>query len=170
MFEIQCLLYKIAEMNGYLKTIYSKFRDLWGYYLLQSVLAGLAVLLIVVVFTTEREVVISSLGATVFICFAMPKAVSAQTKHVIGGHAVGLLCGAIFTLTHFNGYIEFPLAVGLAVFLMVALDVEHPPAAGTALAVAINEVHWGTAIGLMVSVVVIAALKHLLRRWMKDLV
>ena len=157
-------------MKKYFETIYHKFRQLWGHYLLQSGLAAVAVLLIVLVFTTEREVVISSLGATVFICFAMPKAVSSQTNHVIGGHIVGLLCGAVFTLTHFAGFIELPLAVGLAVLLMVALDVEHPPAAGTALAVAINEVHLGAAIGLIVSVVLLAILKHLLRGWMKDLV
>ena len=40
-------------------------------------------------------VIISAMGATSFIVFAMPKTVSAQTKHVIGGHLVGLASGAI---------------------------------------------------------------------------
>ena len=123
--------------------IWDKFKKLWKYYIFQSALATVAIFIIVLVLEEKNVVMIASMGASTFICFALPKSVPAQTRNVIGGHLVGLACGAIFTLTTLPSYAEFPLAVGFAIFLMVALDVEHPPAAGTALAVAINEVTLG---------------------------
>jgi hypothetical protein len=53
---------------------------------------------------------------------------------------------------------------------MVALDVEHPPAAGTALAVAINEVSRDAFITIMIAAVVISQCRHYLRRYLKDLI
>ncbi len=149
--------------------IWDKFKKMWPYYIFQSVLAMVAIFIIVLVFR-ESFVIISSMGATAFICFALPKGVSAQTKHVIGGHLVGLCCGAIFMLTEFPDCVEIPLAVGLAIFLMVALDVEHPPAAGTALAVAINHVvTLPSAVALMVSALLITQCRYMMRKFLKDL-
>ncbi len=70
-------------------TIQNKFKKLWKYYLLQSLLAT-AALFILVLILRDKMVVISAMGATAFIVFAMPTTVSAQTKNVIGGHLVGL--------------------------------------------------------------------------------
>lgn len=109
------------------------------YYILQSFLAALALFVLVRVPGENKMVIISSIGATSFLVFAMPTAVSAQIKNVIGGHLVGLVCGTIFYFTKLPYFLEYPCVVGIAIFLMVALDVEHPPAAGTALAVVINE-------------------------------
>jgi CBS-domain-containing membrane protein len=115
-------------------------------------------------------VIISAMGATAFIVFAMPKAVSAQTKNVIGGHLVGLAAGTIFYYTALPYFFEYPLAVGIAVFIMVALDVEHPPAAGTALAVVINEVSLDAFVTIMISALVISQCRYYLRHYLKDLV
>ncbi|MHC4122671.1 MAG: HPP family protein, partial [Planctomycetota bacterium] len=120
-------------------TIKSKFKKLWKYYILQSLLATAVLFILVLVLGRYKLIVISSMAASTFIVFAMPKAVSAKTKNVIGGHLVGLASGSIFYITTLPYFAEYPLAVGLAILLMVALDVEHPPAAGTALAVVINE-------------------------------
>ena len=151
-------------------TIISKFKTLWKYYLLQSLLAGIALLIIVLVLGKDKMVTVSAIGATAFIVFATPKAVSAQTKHVIGGHLVGLAAGAVFYYTSLPYFVEYPLAVGIAIFLMVALDVEHPPAVGTALAVAINEVTLDSCISIMISVVILSQCRYLLRGYLKDLV
>ena len=152
--------------------VWDKFKKLWPYYILQSLLAMVVVFVIVLVFE-DSFVIISSMGATAFICFALPKNVSAQTRHVIGGHLVGLCCGAIFMLTEFPEQIEIaveiPLAVGLAIFLMVALDVEHPPAAGTALAVTINEVTLASAIAIILSALLITQCRYMMRKFLKDL-
>jgi len=101
--------------------VWDKFKKLWLYYVFQSALAAVFIFIIVLVFR-ESFVIISSMGATAFICFALPKNVSAQSRHVIGGHLVGLCCGAIFMLTGFPDCVEIPMAVGLAIFFMVALD------------------------------------------------
>jgi CBS-domain-containing membrane protein len=65
---------------------------------------------------------------------------------------------------------EYPLAVGLAFFLMVALDVEHPPAAGTALAVAIHGVSMDAFVTTMVSAIIVTQVRFYLRGHLKDLV
>ena len=151
-------------------TIKRKFKKLWKYYLLQSLLATTALFVLVLVLGKDKIVLISSMGATSFIVFAMPTAVSAQTKHVIGGHLVGLASGAIFYFISLPYFLEYSLAVGIAIFLMVALDVEHPPAAGTALAVVINEVSLNAFITIMISAVVLSQCRYYLRYYLKDLI
>ena len=150
--------------------IWEKFKNLWQYYIFQSFLAGAAIFAIMLVIREGKYVVIASMGATAFICFAMPKAASAQTRHVIGGHLIGLLCGALFTLVQLPGIAEIPLVAAVTIFMMVALDAEHPPAVGTALAVTINEVDWSVALAIMVGVIVITQVRYYLRNWLKDLV
>ncbi|MHC4570557.1 MAG: HPP family protein [Planctomycetota bacterium] len=151
-------------------SIKDKFKKLWMYYILQSLLAATALFILVLVLGKDKMVIISAMGATSFIVFAMPKAVSAQTKHVIGGHLVGLAAGTIFYFTALPYFFEYPLAVGIAFFIMVALDVEHPPAAGTALAVVINEVSPDAFITIMISALVLSQCRYYLRRYLKDLV
>jgi CBS-domain-containing membrane protein len=150
-------------------TITAKFKKLWKYYILQSFLAAAALFVLVLVLGKEKMVIISAMGATSFIVFAMPKAASAKTRNVIGGHLVGLACGAIFYFTALPYFVEYPFAVAIAIFLMVALDVEHPPAAGTALAVVINEVSRDAFITIMVSTLVLSQSRYYLRNYLKDL-
>jgi CBS-domain-containing membrane protein len=151
-------------------TIKDKFKELWIYYIIQSLLAATALFVLVLVLGQEKMVIISALGATSFIVFAMPKAVSAQTRNVIGGHLVGLAAGAVLCFTPWTYLIEYPLTVAIVIFLMVTLDVEHPPAAGTALAVVINEVSRDVFITIMISVVVLSQCRYYLRHYLKDLV
>lgn len=151
-------------------TIKEKFKKLWKYYIIQSSLAAIALLIIVLILRGKSMVVISSMGATSFIVFAMPKAVSAKTINVLGGHLVGLASGAIFFFLSWPYYIEYPLAVGIAIFFMIALDVEHPPAAGTALAVVINEVSPSVFITIMTSALVLSQCRYYLRHYLRDLV
>jgi CBS-domain-containing membrane protein len=151
-------------------TIKNKFKKLWKYYTLQSLLAATALSVLVLILGKEKMVIISTMGATSFIVFAMPKAESAQTRNVIGGHLVGLATGTIFYFTALPYFFEYPLVVGIAIFIMVALDVEHPPAAGTALAVVINEVSLDAFLTIMISAVVLSQCRYYLRHYLKDLV
>ncbi len=143
---------------------------LWMYYFLQSLLATVALLIIALILDKDKIVTISSMGATSFIVFAMPTAVSAQTRNVIGGHLVGFACGAIFSLIALPYPVDYSLTVGTAIFLMVALDVEHPPAAGTALAVVINEVSFEVFVTVMASAVILSQCRYYLRHKLKDLI
>ena len=151
-------------------TIKNKFNNLWKYYILQSLLATVVLFILVLVLGRYKLVVISAMGATTFIVFAMPKTVSAKTKNIIGGHLVGLASGGIFYLTALPFFVEYPLAVGFAILLMVILGVEHPPAAGTALAVVINEVSLSAFITIMLSAVILSQCRYYLRDYLKNLV
>lgn len=154
----------------YIATIKAKFNKLWKYYFFQSLLAATALFILVLALGRERMVLISAMGATSFIVFAMPTAVSAQTRNVIGGHLVGLATGTVFYMVSLPYLVEYPLVVGITIFLMVALDVEHPPAAGSALAVVINEVSREAFITIMISALVLSQSRYYLRRYLKDLV
>ena len=152
-------------------SIGEKFKKLWKYYLLQTSLAGIALFILVLILGKGRIVAISAMGATAFIVFAMPTAVSAQARNVIGGNLAGLVAGTIFYFTPFPYYLEYPLAVGIAIFVMVALDVQHPPAAGTALAVVIHEVYpLDVFVAIMASALILSQCHYYLRHHLKDLI
>jgi hypothetical protein len=60
--------------------------------------------------------------------------------------------------------------VGISMFLMVALDMEHPPASGTALGVAIGGFSIMVMVAVLTSAVVLSLAHHYLKRYLKDLV
>ena len=65
--------------------IWDKFKKLWKYYIFQSSLAGIALFIIVLILEEKNVVMIASMGATAFLCFALPKSVSANAIIVICG-------------------------------------------------------------------------------------
>jgi CBS-domain-containing membrane protein len=150
--------------------IWDDFKELWKYYVFQSLLTGLVLFVVVLTVGRDNVVIIASMGATAFICFITPRSVSAQTKHVIGGHFIALICGAIFILTAMPYYVELPSAVALAAFLMVVFNVEHPPAAGTALASVVNEVTLVNAAIIIIISILITQCRYYMRNRLRDLI
>ena len=65
--------------------------------------------------------------------------------------------------------LSFAVVVGLTILVMAITDTEHPPAAGIAIGMASRE--WEAEIfgGIIGAVLVLAAVKVLLRRHLKDL-
>jgi len=151
-----------------------KFRTSWRSYLFQSLCTVLAMLVVLLAFDLRQAIVITSLGATVFVVFMMPSSIPAQPRRVIGGHLVGLVSGSLLGLIPHDsaagGILVAALAVGLAAFLMVVLNAEHPPAAGTALTVVVEGPSTDLVVGVLGSVVVLAIAHHFLKRRLKDLV
>ena len=157
----------------------SEFKQLWAHYVFQSVLCALCVLAVLWILVNEGQyVIIASIGASSFIVFAMPKAVTAQPKSIIGGYLLGLAIGALSWLIPQPSFtyqiIVYAAVVGLTMFAMVATDTEHPPACGTALGVAIRS--WADAqtlsvmLTIIVSAVILAVAHVVLARFLKDLV
>jgi len=154
-----------------------EFRQHWPHYVGQSTLATLVLLVALWVLRSEHMVIVASLGSTAFIVFAMPNSVTARARNVIGGHVVGLLCGALCGM--FAAWISdaalfaYAVAVGLSMFLMVASDTEHPPASGTALGVAVSAGSatpwWGVPAAVLIGAVVLAAAHRVLRPHLRDL-
>ena len=141
-----------------------KFRSAWKAYLVQSVVAGLTTLLILLLLNLEHAVVIAALGASAFIVFGRPFDITARPQNVIGGHmvgfAVGSLCAAIPHLTPVSTLGCYALSVGLSIFIMAILNMQHPPAAGTALGMAVRGCS-EEAFAAVLTITIVLAVVHL---------
>lgn len=153
-------------------------------YSLQSLLAILSLFIILYFLDVfAHTAIIASLGATVFIVFAMPKSKTAKPRNIIGGHLIGSLVGFLcfylesiihLSLHSFSGNalhkIILPsIAVGLAIFMMVISDTEHPPAAGTTLGIVIQGWDTSTLLVILITTITLSFFHRLLKPWLKDL-
>ena len=163
----------LKYLNRRWMRIRGEFPRLWKNYLYQSFLAAVIVFIVLLLLTIEHAVVIASIGATAFIVFTMPRNITAKPRRVIGGHLVGLLSGSLCALIPHQSMLPsilvFSLAVGIAICLMVALDVEHPPAGGTALGIAITGFSPGVMIAVLTSSIILSLAHHFSKRFLKDL-
>jgi CBS-domain-containing membrane protein len=150
-----------------------EFRLHWKNYVFQSLLATLVLLLALWVMKTNQMILVASLGATAFIVFTLPNSATAQPRNVIGGHTVGLVCGLLCHLltTENSPYVivAYAVAVGVSMFVMVVFDLEHPPAAGTALGIAILGAGEGVILAVFTGALLLALAHITLRRWLRDL-
>lgn len=152
-------------------------------YLLQCLLATVAVLAILLILESlPNAAVIASLGASSFIAFTMPHARVSSPRFMIGGHVVGVGTG---TLCHWLAQLpcltSFPLlqdhsavvfgaaATGLAMFVMVVTDTEHPPAAGVALGLVVGQCRPITIVVILLGIIVLSVLRKLLKPILKNL-
>jgi len=148
------------------------FRKHVGRYVVQCALATLAVLAILLILDViQHAVIIASLGASSFIAFTMPHTNAARPRYLVGGYVCGMVSGvamhalaqAVGNPTWGEWSVDHEMvegvfgaaAVGLAIFLMVITNTEHPPAGGLALGVVLAQ--WD-ALALAVPIVGIVAL------------
>ena len=119
-----------------------RFRARWKPYVLQSAVAGVTSFLILLFLSVEHAVVIAAMGASAFIVFSRPFDLTARARNLIGGHMIGFTVGSLCALIPHEGTMVglavYSLAVGLSVFFMVLLYMQHPPAAATALGMAMR--------------------------------
>jgi len=150
-----------------------EFRPYWKHYLLQSFFATFVMFVILIMLQLQNAVITASIGATAFIIFTMPDNITASPRNVIGGHMLGLLFGELCYLIPHTLWLEsalvYSLAVGLSIFAMVILDMEHPPASGTALGIALTGTSWTVGIALISSAVVLSLIHRLFRSRLKNL-
>ena len=160
-------------MKRSVQKMVEEFRLYWKHYVLQSLFATLAVFIVLYFLSLQDAVIIASLGATAFIVFAMPDSLMAQPRNVIGGHLVGLFWGFVFSLVPHAATIEdlvcYSLAVGLSIFTMVVTDTEHPPAAGTALGVAITGMSPNVLVAVILSIVLLSLMHRFFKPYLRDL-
>jgi CBS-domain-containing membrane protein len=162
-------------MKRSLAKMAEELRLYWKNYVFQSLLAVAAMVVVMLALRGQRMVLVASVGSSAFIVFAMPSALTAQPRNVVGGQLVGVLCGslcAVLGQTYGVPMAWYALAVGLSVFVMVVIDTEHPPAAGTALGMAKEGLARSllpVAGAVIVAAVILSALHHFLRGVMRDL-
>ncbi len=113
----------------------------------KSLLAGIfsmitiGILTILTYKTTLGVFLIASFGSSMVLLFGYPESPFAQPKNIFFGHFLTSLVGIIcLYFIQMPLYIVIPLAVGLGVSLMIALNVTHPPAGGNPIIVIIGSV------------------------------
>ncbi len=158
----------------------AEFRRHWKHYIIQSFLAALAlfgalwlVRLAASELMRESAVIVGSIGSTAFIVFILPSAPTARPLNVVGGQTVGVLCGALGSVAATAApSVEigcYSAAVALSILVMAVTDTEHPPAAGTALGVAVLGASWPIALVAVGGAVLLSICHRLLRPWLRDL-
>ena len=131
----------------------------------------------------SNAAIISALGASSFIVFAMPRANVSRPRYLLGGYLMGIaagsLCYWLWQIPWVSGYITMPehpnvvagaVAVGLAIFLMAVTNTEHPPAAGVALGLVLGEWQVRTVLVIAGGIVALTLVKMLLEPVMMNLI
>ena len=84
-----------------------------------------------------------SFGSSMVLLFGFPESPFAQPKNVFFGHLLTAFVGVVFVnYIQLPIYINIALAVGAGVFLMILLNVVHPPAGGNPIMVIIGSVSY----------------------------
>ena len=84
---------------------------------------------------------IASFGSSMVLLFGYPESPFAQPKNIFFGHLLTSCVGVIFLyFLPLPIFVIIPLAVGIGVTLMIALNVTHPPAGGNPIIVIIGSV------------------------------
>ncbi len=160
-----------------------KFKKHKARYVLQCVLATVSAMIVLTALKAiASAAVIGALGASAVIGFSMPQRRVARARYLIGGYLVGIIAGSTcYWLLRLFVSGEFPitdelasvifagLAVGLAIFLMVVTNTEHPPAAGLALGLVLGEWNSQTVLFILLGVICLVSLKRLLKPFLIDL-
>ncbi|MDC3384980.1 HPP family protein [Candidatus Pelagibacter sp.] len=113
--------------------------------LIKAIIAGffsavtIGLLTVLTYKTTLGLFIAASFGSSMVLLFGFPESPFAQPKNVFFGHLVTALVGVFFVnFIPLPIYISIAGAVGIGIFLMIILDVVHPPAGGNPIMVIIG--------------------------------
>lgn len=126
-----------------------------------------------------------SIASSCFVVFAHPSGKTSDPKSIVGSYAVAILTGEF--INFIAGY--FPIfhgvflettniyalgclaafTVGLAIFLMVLFNLEHPPATGMALVLVLDIRDYRTLVVVFLAAVLLALIRKCLVRCLCDL-
>ena len=117
--------------------------------LVRAIIAGLFStftigILTLLTYKTELGVfIIASFGSSMVLLYGYPESPFAQPKNIFFGHLLTSCVGVIFLyFLPLPIFVIIPLAVGIGVTLMIALNVTHPPAGGNPIIVIIGSVSY----------------------------
>jgi CBS-domain-containing membrane protein len=138
--------------------------------LIKAIIAGffsavtIGVLTVLTYKTTLGLFIAASFGSSMVLLFGFPESPFAQPKNVFFGHLVSALVGVFFVnFIPLPIYISIAGAVGIGIFLMIILDVVHPPAGGNPIMVIIgsasfeyliNPIIFGCILILLIAIIV----------------
>ena len=145
------ILRSVRDLAGEEPLIDSQLRRYWKNYLVQCAPTTLALLAIMLVMdVVVQAVIVVAIASSAFIVFVMPHSRASTPRRVIGGHVVAVIVASGFALIHLTPVGGFAAeshlasdlmaaaAVGLSILIMVSINTEHPPAAGTVLGLVVE--------------------------------
>lgn len=178
----------MTSRRGWLKRYFSgglldqRFAANWGKYVYQSFLVTLTIAVVVSVLDTfYQTVLIAALGASAFVAFSVPSLRASRPRCLIGGYVVGIAVGTAVSLftakmssvvpmpDHFEMLFMGAVSAGLAMFIMVVTNTEHPPGAALAIGFVYNEWTFMTVVIVLVGIIAISLVKESLRGRLIDL-
>lgn len=122
-----------------------------------SVVGGLAAL-------TGLPLLIAPLGATAVLLFGQPTSPLAQPANIFGGYLIATAIGTCTVAAFPGAWWAAAIAVGLAVAMMLALRVTHPPAGAIPLVASASPLHGSSLFAVVLlgsaSLVALAFLHH----------
>ena len=136
---------------------------------------------LIILDSVQQTALIASLGASSFIAFAMPHVRSSRPRYLLGSYAIGTIVGCSLSLVAgavgLTGVMELhsleilcaAVATGIAIFVMVVTDTEHPPAAALALGYVLNDWNLETMIVVFGGILIIVTVKQLSKPMLIDL-
>ncbi|MDC3174024.1 HPP family protein [Candidatus Pelagibacter sp.] len=99
----------------------------------------IGVLTILTYKSTLGYFIAGSFGSSMVLLFGFPESPFAQPKNVFFGHLCTALVGVIFVnFVPLPIYMNIALGVGAGVFLMILLNIVHPPAGGNPIMVIVG--------------------------------
>ena len=151
-------------------------------YLAQTAVAALAMLAILAFTDSISDAALAAaLGSSVIIVFVHPSSRAASIRSLCGGHLLALGIGSAFALLLFTPTVEAYLegaslvrdaglaaSVGVLILAMALTDTEHPPAAGTVLAMANRPWDLETVVVIITAAVILAGFRRVLGRRLKS--
>ena len=154
------------------------------YYIFQAavIFVVLSVALVAGSVVSSSIIIVAALGPSAFILFITPGGSTATPRHLLGGHALGLLVGSTFSIVSEGQMVEsfisaYPYFVGVVAAASVTLNIllmgltrtEHAPATATTLVVIVNGFSWSLVLFICASVGVLCVLHQLLKSRMHNL-
>ena len=136
-------------MHSFLRNFFSRkqAKESYGHVIKAGIGGAIAIaVLILLGKLSDNAMLMAPFGATCVLLFSQPKSPLSQPINVIAGHVVSVSIGLIlnnFLPTDWWGQIGFfALAVGLAITIMAALRVTHPPAGADPIVVFLTSPGW----------------------------
>ena len=118
---------------------------------------------------TNQPFILGSLGASCLMLFGFPDLPFSQPRNAIFGHVVSSLIGLVCLYFFADSWWGMPLALSLAVILMITFGVVHPPAGSNPIIIFLSHPSWNfflfpTFVGIFGLVVIALIYNNLTRK------
>ncbi len=103
---------------------------------------------------SEQRLLFASLASSAFLIYLDPQHATNQVRTLVSAQMLAAALGLVTHLVFGSGYLAAGSAMTVTIFLMVLLDIMHPPAVATALSFALragdasNFLLFGLAVGV----------------------